>query len=111
MHNFAKLKEEERRIIINEIASHKGTNPLILDKDFWVCWALKLLFGIEEIKEYIVFKGGTSLSKVYNLIERFSEDIDITIDRKAAFFENKDINEIGISRKEITRRKELIKKK
>jgi len=51
----------------------------IAEKDLWVCWVLKQLFEMPERKN-IAFKGGTSLSKVFNIIDRFSEDIDITID-------------------------------
>lgn len=53
--------------------------PEILEKDVWVCWALDALFTIgDNVK--MAFKGGTSLSKAYNLINRFSEDVDVTID-------------------------------
>ncbi len=55
-------------------------NPAIVEKDFWVCWLLKRLFSEPRLKEQMVFKGGTSLSKVYGLIDRFSEDIDLILD-------------------------------
>ena len=51
----------------------------IAEKDVWVCWVLKQLFEMPH-KLDMAFKGGTSLSKVFNLIDRFSEDIDITLD-------------------------------
>ena len=54
-------------------------NPEIVQKDFWVCWTLKRLFQLPDLKDSLIFKGGTSLSKVYNLIKIFSEDIDISI--------------------------------
>lgn len=54
----------------------------VIEKDFWVCWILNLLNEIPELKGNITFKGGTSLSKAWGLIERFSEDIDIAINRK-----------------------------
>ena len=54
----------------------------VIEKDFWVCWTLNLLNEIPELKGNITFKGGTSLSKAWGLIERFSEDIDIAINRK-----------------------------
>jgi predicted nucleotidyltransferase component of viral defense system len=56
--------------------------PAVIEKDFWVCWTLHLLNEIPELKGNITFKGGTSLSKAWGLIERFSEDIDIAINRK-----------------------------
>jgi predicted nucleotidyltransferase component of viral defense system len=55
-------------------------NPAIVEKDFWVCWILKRLFSEPSLKDQMVFKGGTSLSKVFGLIDRFSEDIDLVLD-------------------------------
>lgn len=46
-----------------------------------MCWTLKEVFGLREIGEHLIFKGGTSLSKVFKIIERFSEDVDVSIDR------------------------------
>ena len=54
--------------------------PAIAEKDFWVCWVLQQLFGDRELREQIVFKGGTTLSKVHKLIDRMSEDIDLVLD-------------------------------
>ncbi len=63
---------------------------MVIEKDFWVCWILKRLFSLTGIPE-LRFKGGTSLSKVYRLIERFSEDIDVSLNRSAlGFFGDKD---------------------
>ncbi|NBS51486.1 MAG: nucleotidyl transferase AbiEii/AbiGii toxin family protein, partial [Spartobacteria bacterium] len=50
----------------------------MIEKDFWVCWALRHLFELPEAKDHFIFKGGTSLSKVWRVIQRFSEDIDIS---------------------------------
>ena len=55
-------------------------NPAVIEKDFWVCWVLKQLFADSELRNRLVFKGGTSLSKVFGLIDRFSEDIDLILD-------------------------------
>lgn len=55
-------------------------NPVIIEKDFWVCWILKRLFSDPALAGHMVFKGGTSLSKVFGLIDRFSEDIDLILD-------------------------------
>lgn len=57
-----------------------GIPPAIIEKDFWVCLLLDYLFSRSEWKTKLVFKGGTSLSKAYDLIQRFSEDIDLIID-------------------------------
>jgi hypothetical protein len=70
----------DRRDLFSESASRLGMNPAIVEKDFWVCWILKHLFAEPALKGQMVFKGGTSLSKVFGLIDRFSEDIDLILD-------------------------------
>lgn len=60
---------------VAEAAARRGLSPVILEKDFWVCWLLGVLFG-SRFASALVFKGGTSLSKVFGVIDRFSEDID-----------------------------------
>jgi len=77
--DFLSLSREEQVDIITAGAAQLGKHPVVLQKDFWVCWALKTLFHIPNRVE-MAFKGGTSLSKVFNLIHRFSEDVDVTID-------------------------------
>jgi hypothetical protein len=57
-----------------------GINEAIIEKDFWVCWVLDLLFSDSPWRDSLNFKGGTSLSKAFDLIRRFSEDIDLIID-------------------------------
>ena len=84
MEAFIKLSAEERNLYCRQ-ASERMDIPLpasVIEKDFWVCWTLKVLHEIPELKGNITFKGGTSLSKAWGLIERFSEDIDIAINRK-----------------------------
>jgi len=78
---FANLATKEKQLYFEKTAAAKGLPSEMIEKDFWVCWILKKLFSLNEINNELLFKGGTSLSKVYNLIERFSEDIDITISR------------------------------
>ncbi len=80
MDKVANYSQEERRQIFSEAAARMGTTPAIVEKDFWVCWVLKKIFMTERLKRKLLFKGGTSLSKVYNVIERFSEDIDLILD-------------------------------
>jgi hypothetical protein len=70
----------DRRDLFSETATRLGMNPAIVEKDFWVCWILKHLFAEPILKNQMVFKGGTSLSKVFGLINRFSEDIDLILD-------------------------------
>lgn len=62
-------------------AQRLGTTPQNVEKDFWVCWTLDALFNGIEDGPRLLFKGGTSLSKGFGLIERFSEDIDVTVFR------------------------------
>ncbi|HMD86577.1 MAG TPA: nucleotidyl transferase AbiEii/AbiGii toxin family protein [Terriglobia bacterium] len=80
MDKIAMRPASDRRDLFSESASKLGMNPVIVEKDFWVCWILKRLFADPRLKEQIIFKGGTTLSKVYRLIERFSEDIDLILD-------------------------------
>lgn len=83
MNKVAKLSTKELEELFNETASRDGRfNAVTAEKDFWVCWMLKILFELPDLKDHLIFKGGTSLSKVYDAIERFSEDIDISIARE-----------------------------
>ena len=97
MDTFAKLKAAERQLYIEETANRRNSTTTAIEKDFWVCWTLKHLFAIKDIPE-LRFKGGTSLSKVFRLIDRFSEDIDISINRTALGFSgDRDPAKIGLS--------------
>src|SRR5262245_49874982 len=75
---FLALPEDERRLYIEQAAIRRSLSPIILEKDFWVCWLLGILFE-SEFAGSLVFKGGTSLSKVFGVIDRFSEDIDLSL--------------------------------
>jgi len=79
MSAFLKLGEESRRNLIVEAANRLAVLPVITEKDFWVCWMLGRIFQDAEWARHIVFKGGTSLSKVFGVINRFSEDIDLSV--------------------------------
>ena len=70
MNSIAALPPEERREIVLQTSARTGMSPAIIEKDFWVCWVLNRLFR-SSLKEKIIFKGGTSLSKAYHLINRF----------------------------------------
>lgn len=80
MYKIAKLPESERRILFRNTAQKMGLNEAIVEKDFWVCLTLDYLFHDCEWKDAFTFRGGTSLSKCYGLIKRFSEDIDLILD-------------------------------
>lgn len=72
-------------MLLEATAQRSGHHPRVLEKDFWVCWILECLFTMEGVPN-MVFKGGTSLSKVFKAIDRFSEDVDITVDKTGLGF-------------------------
>ncbi|MEI7730806.1 MAG: nucleotidyl transferase AbiEii/AbiGii toxin family protein [Verrucomicrobiota bacterium] len=76
---FFKRPASEQALIIRETAARRGLLPVMVEKDFWVSWMLAVLFAHPEFGGQLVFKGGTSLSKVFGVIERFSEDIDLSV--------------------------------
>jgi len=76
---FFKHSASEQALIIRETAARRGVLPVMAEKDFWVSWTLAVLFAHSEFGGQLVFKGGTSLSKVFGAIERFSEDIDLSV--------------------------------
>jgi hypothetical protein len=76
--SFLELAPDERRPYFEQAAVRQNVSAVMLEKDFWVCWLLGLLFGSEFVGS-LVFKGGTSLSKVFGVIDRFSEDIDLSL--------------------------------
>ncbi len=78
---FYKLTDEQRRLIFRQTSVQTGINANFIEKDWWVCVVLRSLYSLPYSK-YLLFKGGTSLSKCWHLIDRFSEDIDIAIDRE-----------------------------
>jgi hypothetical protein len=80
------IKPEERQSIFRETGEREGLPASAIEKDWWVTTALRIVFSL-PVAEHLVFKGGTSLSKGWNLIERFSEDIDLAIDRRFLGFE------------------------
>ena len=81
MTTWTKISVEERLTILNNIADDKGIVENAVEKDYWVSMVLRSIFSL-PYSDALVFKGGTSLSKGWNLIERFSEDLDLAIDRK-----------------------------
>jgi hypothetical protein len=74
------LKRQDLQDAFTIVADRKEVLPLVIEKDFWITWCLQHLFSL-SIPVKMVFKGGTSLSKGYNLINQLSEDCDITLDR------------------------------
>jgi len=81
VNNFFNLTNEQRKLVIEQTsAKMNDLYPQIIEKDLWVTTFLQLIFSL-PFADKLVFKGGTSLSKVWNVIERFSEDIDLAVDR------------------------------
>jgi len=79
---FFDLAIDERKEALEVAASNSGRPAFVLEKDAWVVWTLNALFR-SPVAQDLIFKGGTSLSKVYQAIDRFSEDIDVTYDIRA----------------------------
>lgn len=103
------LSPKQRLELFEQTAQQTGMEAVIVEKDFWVCWTLKELFRLPTIGEHLIFKGGTSLSKVFKVIERFSEDIDVSIDRGWLGFGGANEPEAGGSNKEKQRRIEALR--
>lgn len=82
MAEFIQLSTAERLEALNLAANTSGYLPHLLEKDIWVVWSLQHLFA-GPYADHLVFKGGTSLSKAYGVIRRFSEDVDLTYDIRA----------------------------
>jgi len=85
MREFLEMPEERRRLICTEAGAQLNLAEVAVEKDFWVCWTLQRLYALPEWGAHLTFKGGTSLSKGWQLIERFSEDIDIVICMRKPF--------------------------
>ena len=83
---FLALPQSTRVLAFTQVAEKRGITPFAVEKDWWVSQTLKAVFEL-DVAEHLVFKGGTSLSKAWNLIERFSEDIDLAIEREFLGFE------------------------
>jgi len=104
MDSVLQLTPEQRGELFIAAAQQSGIDMVVLEKDFWVCWTLKELFGLPTMGEHLIFKGGTSLSKVFKIINRFSEDIDVSIDRGFLGYGGANEPEAGTSNKEKQRR-------
>lgn len=86
------MAANKRAEIFAETANRKGLAEAIIEKDFWVCWTLKQLFSIEALSGRLLFKGGTSLSKIFHAISRFSDYAAL------GFIGDRDPRQEGISR-------------
>ena len=109
MDGYIKLSTENRRRLTEQASERLNLPAASLEKDYWVCWILRELFNIPQWSENITFKGGTSLSKCWGYINRFSEDIDIVIDRSFLGFGGADSPENAPSRKQTKKRLDALK--
>lgn len=105
--SYFSLKISDQKDILQTAADELGRTPAVLEKDIWVCWGLEALFAMPDAHP-MAFKGGTSLSKVYGVINRFSEDIDITLDYRA-FGDETDPFAVGISSNQIRKFSDRLK--
>lgn len=102
MDKVARLPDADRAALFGESAAVRGLAEIIIEKDFWVCWTLKRLVALQqEVAPALVFKGGTSLSKAFGAIRRFSEDVDLSIDRAGLGYSGeRDPENEGIGKKQ-----------
>ena len=87
MDSIARLPATDRADLFVAIGTGLAMTSEMIEKDFWVCWTLKRLFTLPDLPAELLFKGGTSLSKVFKIIERFSEDVDLSFNRVGLGFE------------------------
>jgi len=107
MDRIAKVSATERADLFLRSAAilRPERSPAIIEKDFWVCWSLHRIYDVLRLRPQLIFKGGTSLSKAYAVIARFSEDVDLSLSRQdLGFADDRDPEESGISGKETKRR-------
>lgn len=84
--SFGALPSERWRPVIVEVGSRLGLPPHSIEKGYWVCTVLNALFSIPEMASRLTFKGGTSLAKAWRLVKRFSEDVDLVVERASLGF-------------------------
>ena len=104
MDAFLRLSAEEKREACRIAEARISLRAASIEKDFWICWTLRELFALPGIGEHLTFKGGTSLSKGWKLIERFSEDLDVTVDRTHLGFGGDQSPEVAPSANQRNRR-------
>ena len=93
MKSLALLPAEERALYWRSYSERKDVPGFIVEKDFWVCWLLGRIFATPRLGADCVFKGGTSLSKVFGAIDRFSEDIDLGLSPASLGWKESDLDD------------------
>ena len=109
MDAFIRKPADFRMQVFRESGERLGISEKIVEKDFWVCWMLRLLFALPDFGPHLTFKGGTALSKVLIIIERFSEDIDVVLDREWLGFGGGKSPEAAPSKKKRNERLDALK--
>ena len=109
MKTFIGMTEERRNLVCTQTGAQLNLSEVAVEKDFWVCWTLDKLFRLPVWREHLTFKGGTSLSKGWKLIERFSEDIDIVINRGALGFDGGNAPQTAPSKKQMKKRLDALR--
>lgn len=105
--DFLKRPVSDQALFIRETAARRGLLPVMVEKDFWVSWTLAVLFAHSEFGGQLVFKGGTSLSKVFGVIDRFSEDIDLSVSPAFLGISEEWVEEVHSRNKRTERMQEL----
>lgn len=101
MRKIANINKKDRAALFTNTANKMAMTEAIIEKDFWVCYVLDFLFNDCQLRDRIVFKGGTSLSKAYGLISRFSEDIDLILDwRVLGFTKDEPLEQRSVSKQD-----------
>jgi hypothetical protein len=99
LNEIARMPADRPAAVFAETADRRGLPEAIIEKEFWVCRVLKQVFSVEALSGRLLFKGGTSLSKVFHATNRFSEDIELAVDYAALGF----IGERNPRREEISK--------
>jgi len=90
MNNVANLTHKQREELFIATSRDIDLPEAMTEKDFWICWTLYYLFNLNPWAKQLTLKGGTSLSKCFNLINRFSEDVDVILDWRILNYEKDD---------------------
>jgi predicted nucleotidyltransferase component of viral defense system len=106
---FLSLSTADRALAFQQAEARLTLPAASIEKDFWVSFTLRALFSLPNWRDNLTFKGGTSLSKAWNLIQRFSEDIDLVIDRPFLGIEADAAPETAPSKKQQRKRVEGVK--
>lgn len=109
MDHLLALPDERRQVLFDEAGARLGLSAGSVEKDLWVCWVLRSLFTLPASSRHLTFKGGTSLSKGWRLIQRFSEDLDIVLDRDVLGFRGEQSPEAAPSQKQRAKRLDALR--